>query len=169
MSVLETERLLLRSLAPEDAPFMLRLLNEPSFIENIGDRGVRTLEQAARYIHEGSTKSFQARGHGLYLVQLKSSRAAAGICSLLKREQFQEVDIGYAFLPGFWSQGLARESTAAILDHARNSLALGRVIALVSPGNAASIKLLEKLGFAFSESVLIPPNTAQTSIYRLPD
>jgi len=99
MIVLETDRLLLRHFTPEDAPFILRLLNEPSFLHNIGDKGVRTLEQAAGYLLEGPIRNYKALGFGVYLVALRESLEPIGMCGLLKRDQFEDVDIGYAFLP----------------------------------------------------------------------
>src|SRR5689334_13496934 len=97
--VLETERLVLRRLTPGDAAFMLRCLNEPSFLQNIGDKGVRNLEQAVSYLEGGPIRSYRVHGHGLYLAILKESRQPVGLCGLLKREQFEDIDLGYALLP----------------------------------------------------------------------
>ncbi|HEY0514965.1 MAG TPA: GNAT family N-acetyltransferase [Thermoanaerobaculia bacterium] len=165
MTVLETDRLLLRRLTLDDAEFILRLLNEPSFLKNIGDKGVRTLEQAAGYLREGPIASYRLHGHGSYLVALKESRQPIGMCGLLKRDQFEEVDIGYAFLPEFWSRGYAFEAAAAVLDFGRRTLGLGKIIALVSPGNAGSINLLEKLGFTPSGTVRMKPDADEVAVY----
>jgi ribosomal-protein-alanine N-acetyltransferase len=167
MIVLETDRLLLRHFEPEDAEFILRLLNEPSFLQNIGDRGVRTLEQASRYLLEGPIRDYERRGYGVYRVVIKESQRPAGLCGLIKRDQFDDVDIGYAFLPEFWSQGFALEAAAAVLDFAWRSVGLEKVIALVSPGNAGSIKLLGKLGFSFSRSARMKPDASEVSVYEL--
>jgi [ribosomal protein S5]-alanine N-acetyltransferase len=164
--VLETERLILRRFGTGDAPFILRLLNEPSFIENIGDRGVRTLEHAERYLADGPIDSYRRHGHGLWLVALKQTQQPIGMCGLLKRDQLPEVDLGYAFLPEFWSNGYARESSAAVLDWAR-SRRIGRILAIVSPGNAPSIRLLEHLGFAFERSVTMTPGAPEVALYGL--
>src|SRR5436305_3101427 len=166
MIVLETERLLLRHFTPEDAELILRLFNEPSFLQNIGDKGVRTLDQASSYLLEGPIRNYKALGFGLYLVALKESLEPIGMCGLLKRDQFEDVDIGYAFLPEFWSRGFAFESAAAVLDFARRSLGLDKVIALVSPGNADSIRLLERLGFSFSRSARMTPDGSDVSGYE---
>jgi ribosomal-protein-alanine N-acetyltransferase len=164
MFVLETERLKLRHFTPDDAEFILRLLNEPSFLQNIGDKGVRTLEQAVGYLMEGPIKSYQAHGHGLYLVALKNSLQPIGMCGLIKRALFQDIDLGYAFLPEFWSQGYAGESAAAVLELGR-SLGFKKVIAFVTPSNAGSIKVLEKLGFSFFGFTQMPPDPSDVSLY----
>jgi RimJ/RimL family protein N-acetyltransferase len=163
---LETERLILRRFTPGDAAFILRLLNEPSFIENIGDRGVRTLEHAERYLRDGPIESYERHGHGLWLVALKGTAQAIGMCGLLKRDQLPDVDLGYAFLPEFWSSGYAHESTSAVLGWAALR-GIRRVLAIVSPGNAASIRLLEKLGFAFERATALKPGTPDVSLYGL--
>ncbi len=146
MRVLETERLSLRRLSTADAGFILGLLNEPSFLRFIGDRGVRTLEDSRRYILEGPVASYERLGFGLYLVELKSSAAPIGICGLLRRDSLADVDIGFAFKPRFWSRGYAVESATAVLAHGRDDFGLERIVAITSPGNAASIAVLSKIG-----------------------
>ena len=165
MTVLETDRLLLRHFTLDDADFILRLVNDPAFIANIGDRGIRTLDDAAVYLTDGPIASYAQHGHGLYLVALKESQEPIGICGLLKRIQFADVDVGYAFLPEFWSRGFAFESAVAVLDYARDTLKASNVLALVSPENRASIRLLEKLGFEFSELRQLKPEGLPTAIY----
>ena len=137
----------------DDAAFMLTLLNEPSFVRNIGDRGVRTIADAESYITAGPLASYERFGFGLYIVQLKRSGASIGICGLLKRETLRDVDIGFAFLPRFWSRGYAFESAAAVREHARNDVGLQRLVAIVDPVNAGSIRVLEKLGFTFERMI----------------
>lgn len=149
MSVLETERLALRKLSSDDAEFILELLNEPSFIRNIGDKGVRTRDDAVKYIQNGPVASYERFGFGLYLVQLKGSGVPIGICGLLKRETLQDIDVGFAFLPKFWSKGYAVESAAAVMDHGRHVLGIGRIVAITAPENYGSIKVLEKIGLRF--------------------
>jgi len=144
---LETERLALRRLTPDDAVFMLELLNDPSFLRHIGDRGVRTVTEARDYIRTAPMARYDRSGVGLYVVESKESREPMGLCGLLKRKVLKDMDLGFAFLPRFWSKGYAFESARAVLAHARTVLGLERVVAIVSPGNEASIGLLEKLGF----------------------
>ena len=149
MSVLETERLALRRLSADDAEFIVELLNQPSFIRNIGDRGVRTNEDAVRYIQNGPVASYERFGFGLYLVELKDTAIPIGICGLLKRETLEDVDVGFAFLPQFWSRGYAVESASAVLKHGRNVLGIDRIVAITSLDNHGSIKVLEKIGLKF--------------------
>jgi ribosomal-protein-alanine N-acetyltransferase len=146
---LETARLTLRRFTPDDAPFALELVSQPSFIANIGDRGVRDLATAQRYLNEGPLASYAQHGFGLWHVARKSDGAPVGMCGLLRRETLPDADIGYAFLPQYWSQGFAFESAAAVLAQAAPRYSLARVLAVVSPHNAASIRLIEKLGMRF--------------------
>jgi RimJ/RimL family protein N-acetyltransferase len=166
VAVLETPRLELRRLSEEDALFVLRLLNEPSFLLNIGDRGVRTMDDARAYIVQGPMASYARFGFGLYLVELKEPRIPIGICGILKRDQLPEPDLGFAFLPAYWSQGYGLESAAAVRDHARATFGLPRLLAIVSPANAASIRLLEKLGFAFSSMTQLTPEAHEVKLYK---
>jgi RimJ/RimL family protein N-acetyltransferase len=151
MTVLETERLILRHFNPDDAPFILALLNEPSFLANIGDKKVRTLEDARQYIANGPVATYARHGFGLYQVELKDTHTPIGMCGLLKREELPHPDIGFAFLPDFWNKGFAYEAAAAVLKDARARLHLDGLLAIVNPDNDASIKLLEKLGFNFEQ------------------
>jgi ribosomal-protein-alanine N-acetyltransferase len=156
MHVLETARLTLRQLTPEDAPFILELVNEPSWLQFIGDKGVRTLDDARGYIQNGPMDMYARLGFGLYLVQRKDG-TPMGICGLIKRPTLEDVDIGFAFRPQFWGQGYARESAAAVLDQGRDAFKLKRVVAITSPGNVSSIRLLEKLGFKFERDLQLSP------------
>ena len=149
MSVLQTERLNLRELTLDDAPFILTLLNEPSFLRFIGDKKVRTLEAARQYLLNGPMASYAHHGFGLNLVELNDSHTPIGICGLLKREELPDPDIGFAFLPDFWGKGFAYEAAVAVMNDARERLKLNCVLAIVNPDNDASIKLLERLGMKF--------------------
>jgi RimJ/RimL family protein N-acetyltransferase len=151
--ILETDRLKLRQLSVDDAEFVLRLLNEPSFIQNIGDRGVRTIDDARGYIVRGPITSYETFGFGLWMVETKSPSASIGICGLLKREVLDDVDIGYALLPEFWSQGYALESASAVISYAREKLGLKRVVAVTNSDNQSSLRLLEKMGFKYERMV----------------
>ena len=156
MTTLETERLILRQLTTADAAFMLDLLNQPAFIRYIGDRGVRTVPDAEGYILRGPLESYARRGFGLYLVELKADHTPLGICGLIKRDTLPDVDLGYAFLPQYWSQGYARESAAAVMTYAKEVLKLNRVVAIVSPDNERSIHLLEQVGLTFERIITWP-------------
>ncbi len=165
MSILETERLALRKLAAADAEFILELLNEPSFIKNIGDKGVRTNADAVRYIQNGPVASYERFGFGLYLVELKGSSVPIGICGLLKRESLQDVDVGFAFLPQFWSKGYAVESASAVMDYGRNVLGIGRIVAITAPENYGSIKVLEKIGLKFERMTRLSEGESEVKLF----
>ena len=156
VGVIETGRLSLRQLTADDAEFILELLNEPPFIQNIGDRGVRTQADAALYILNGPVASYEKHGFGLYLVELKTSRVPIGICGLLKREFLDDADIGFAFLRRFWSQGYAYEAASAVMEHGRNILGLKRILAVTALDNPSSIRLLEKIGLRFDKTIGMP-------------
>jgi RimJ/RimL family protein N-acetyltransferase len=162
MTVLETERLILRHFNPDDARFILALLNEPSFLRYIGDKKVRTLEDARQYILNGPVATYARHGFGLYQVELKDLHTPIGMCGLLKREELPRPDIGFAFLPDFWNKGFAYEAATAVLTDARERLQLDGLVAIVNPDNEASIRLLEKLGFNFEQM------KGDVKLYRLP-
>lgn len=165
MTVLETERLSLRQLTADDAQFILTLLNEPSFIRYIGDKQARNLEDAAVYILNGPVASYERNGFGLYLVELRESYTPIGMCGFLKREELPDPDIGFAFMPEFWSKGFAFEAAAALLQDARERLKLQRILAITSFDNEASIKLLERLGFRFEGVTQLAPDREQVKLF----
>jgi ribosomal-protein-alanine N-acetyltransferase len=164
---LETDRLRLRRLSIDDADakFILRLLNEPSFIQNIGDRGVRTIEDARAYILQGPVASYEKFGFGLLLVEQKESGLPIGMCGLLKRDVLEHIDIGYALLPEFWSQGYALESASAVMSYAREKLGAKRVLAVVNADNQSSIRLLEKMGFHYEKMVRLAEDAPEIKLF----
>ena len=165
MTVLETERLVLRRLCAADAEFILELLNQPSFLRYIGDKGVRNTEDAVRYIQTGPQASYERFGFGLYLVELKDSEVPIGMCGLLKRETLPDVDVGFAFLPAYWSQGYAFEAAAAVMNYGRAALGLRRIVAITTLDNAASIKLLEKIGLRFEGLVKLTEDQPEVRLF----
>jgi [ribosomal protein S5]-alanine N-acetyltransferase len=169
MFVCETPRLRLRRLHGEDdAPFILALVNEPSWLENIGDRGVRTLDDARAYIANGPLVSYAQHGFGLFCAELRETGEAIGMCGLLKRDWLADVDVGFAFFPKFWGKGYAHESAAAVIDWARTARGVTRVAGIVKPGNSASIRVLEKLGMRFSQ-VVTSPDGVKSCLYTPPE
>lgn len=162
---LQTDRLLLEHFSFEDCEFILRLLNEPSFIENIGDKGVRDLEGARAYLRDGPMASYVANGFGLFRVGLKESGDCIGMCGLISREILDDVDIGYGFLPEFWGQGYAFESAAAVMRYGREQLGFKRIVAVVSPGNTSSVKLLQKLGMRQSGKIRMADNEPEIDLF----
>jgi RimJ/RimL family protein N-acetyltransferase len=165
--VLETERLVLRRLAVEDAPFIVDLLNQPSFLRYIGDKKVRNEEDAIGYLKTGPFASYEQFGFGLFLVALKDSDTPIGMCGLLKRETLPSADIGFAFLPQYWSQGFAFECADAVLKHAREAWSLSEVLAITSPDNESSMKLLGKLGFEFQGMKQLTDDQPEVRLFRL--
>jgi len=163
--ILETDRLQLRMLSVDDAEFILRLLNEPSFIQNIGDRGVRTIDNARAYILKGPIASYEKFGFGLWMVETRSAAAPIGICGLLKRDVLEDVDIGYALLPEFWSQGYALESASAVMSYASAKLGLKRIVAVTNPDNKSSIRLLEKMGFKYERMVQLSQDAPEIKLF----
>src|SRR5438067_6305543 len=151
--MLETERLVLRKLSTDDAEFILGLLNEPSFLRYIGDKGVRNLDDARHYILTGPVESYERNGFGLYLVELKEAQLPIGMCGLVKREGLTDADVGFAFLPAYWSKGYAVESASAVLAYAREVLGLKRILGITLPDNQSSINVLKKIGLKFERMV----------------
>lgn len=165
MTVLETERLILRKLTTEDAEFMFELLNDPSFIRNIGDRHIRTLDDACAYILNGPVKSYEKNGFGLYLIVLKETHESIGMCGLIRRETLEDVDIGYAFLPRFWSKGYAIEAARAAKAYAKDVVGLKRIVAIVDPANEPSIRVLEKLGLRYEKMVRLSEDDIDLKLF----
>ncbi len=165
MNVIESERLSLRRLTIDDAGFILELLNQPSFLQFIGDKGVRTLDDARNYILQGPAGSYERYGFGLYLTSLKANGTPVGICGLLQRETLKDVDVGFAFLPQFWGQGYALESVAAVLAYGRRVLGLARIVAITSPDNYASIRVLEKSGLRFTQTMRLTEDAPEVKLF----
>ncbi|KRG44519.1 acetyltransferase [Stenotrophomonas pictorum JCM 9942] len=156
--VIQTERLRLRPLRDDaaDAAAMLELLNDPGFHQYIGDRGVRTLEQARDYLRNHTFSSYATHGFGMYAIERRSDGAWLGNAGLVRRDGLPCADLGYALLGAYTGQGYALEAARAVLDYARNTLGLGELRAVVSPDNTRSVALLEKLGFRGDGTVLLP-------------
>lgn len=164
---LETERLTLRRFTVDDAQFVLKLLNEPSFVRYIGDKSVRDLEGASAYLLSGPIASYERYGFGLGLVSLKETGVPMGMCGLLKREELPDPDIGFAFLPEFWNKGFAYEAASAVMQDARERLKLTRILAITSLDNDASIKLLQRLGFEFDRVTQLAPDREQLRLFKI--
>ncbi len=165
---LETGRLVLSELSPDtDTEFICRLLNEPSFLEMIGDRGVRDETQAVSYIESGPVHSYRNHGFGLYKVVLSDSGAAIGISGLVKRDTLEHPDVGFALFPEFWGQGYATESARAAVDQARTRPDIPELLGITDPINAGSIRVLEKLGFAFVRQIRMDGENKDINLYHL--
>ncbi|TCP28865.1 RimJ/RimL family protein N-acetyltransferase [Scopulibacillus darangshiensis] len=165
MNVIETDRLILRWLSPDDAAFILELLNDPSWLRFIGDKGVRTLEDARNYILTGPMEMYSRLGFGLYLTELKEEKTPIGICGLIKRDSLEDVDIGFAFLSGFQSKGYGYEAASATMAYGIDQLGLKRIVAITSKDNQHSSSLLEKIGMTFERLVTLPGDTEELKLY----
>ena len=162
---IETPRLRLSPLSPGDAPFILELLNEPAFLRDVGDKQVRSLEDARAYIETGPRASYRDHGFGLLRVELKTTGEPIGICGLLKREFLDHPDVGYSVLERHWSQGYAFEAASAIMRYAADELRLNTVLAITAPENPTSIRVLEKLGFRFDRLANFPGYTTSSRVF----
>ena len=166
LNVIETERLNLREMSEADAAFVLEILNDPGFVRFVADRGVRTLEDAARYIDERFMESYRQHGFGLWLVETKDGKAPAGMCGLLKRgAPVPGVEVGYAFLPTSRGKGYAFEAASAAAAYACDVLGLPSLYAVVNPDNAVSIRVLEKLGMKFERAVRLVGEESDVNLF----
>ena len=156
IKALETDRLILRRLTVDDAPFILALLNDPAWIKYIGDRGVRTIDDARANILNVHIATYERLGFGFYLTERKSDGAPIGLCGLIHREGLEDVDIGFALLPDFRAGGYASEAALAVMAYGKNVLKLARIVGITSHDNVSSIKLLEKIGLKFERMVTLP-------------
>ena len=162
--IAETERLRLREFAAGDAQFIVELLNSPGWLEFIGDRHIRTEEQAREYLVQGPVKSYQENGFGLSLVETKDG-VPVGMCGLIKRPALEHADIGFAFLPQFMGRGYAFEIASATMDYARNVLGMLQVCAITRENNSSSIRLLEKLGFRYDRMLMLPGGKEELMLF----
>jgi [ribosomal protein S5]-alanine N-acetyltransferase len=164
---IKTKRLTLRSFSLDDAPFIHELLNDPDWIRFIGDRGIRTLDDARRQISEKYMAAYARDGFGLMLVVRNADGASVGMCGLIRRVGLDDVDIGFAFLPRYRGQGIALEAARAALAHGRDVLKLTRVVGITLPANAASISLMEKIGLTFESQVTLPNDPETLHLYGI--
>lgn len=167
MTVLDTERLRLSRLSYDDCEFICELLNEPSFKRFIGDKNVHTPDDAKTYLRDGPIGSYEQYGYGLFLVTSKAADEAAGICGLVKRPEFDDPDIGFAFLERHRAQGFALESAQVVLDYGITHLGLKRIIAMADPDNEPSVRLLHKLGLAFERTVRMSGDDHDINLFVL--
>ena len=164
---LETARLTIRPLTPDDAPFILELVNEPPWLAYIGNKGVLTLEDADAYIRKGPMRMYAERGFGLCVVERTDDATALGMCGLIKRDTLPDVDLGFAFLQRFWGAGYALEAAAATVAFARETLQLPRIVAITTGDNRRSSQLLRKLGFVFEDRVRPDGDGEPLELYAL--
>jgi ribosomal-protein-alanine N-acetyltransferase len=167
MTLIETQRLSIRRLVEADAPFILELLNEPAYIKNIGDRGVRNLDDARGYIINGPTAMHERYGFGLLAVELKEFGVPIGMCGLIKRDALEDVDLGYAILERYRNKGYASEAAAAVIDYGRTTFGLKRIVAITAQDNQGSINVLQKMGFHFEKLITLPGEDEEINLFVL--
>ncbi len=165
--ILETERLILRQFTTGDTKFIVELVNSPGWIEFIGDRNIKTEEQANTYLQNGPLKSYELNGFGLSLVELKNKKIPIGMCGIIKREDLENPDIGFAFLPEFTGMGLAFEMVNATMVYAKDKLKLPTIFAITVSDNKRSIKLLEKIGMKFIKLFCFPNDNEELMLYSI--
>jgi RimJ/RimL family protein N-acetyltransferase len=165
--VLETERLSLRKLNLDDTGFIFELLNEPAFVRFIGERGIKTLEDARVYLIKGPLASYERFGFGSWLVQLKTTSEALGMCGLVKRDWLADIDIGYAFFERFWLKGYASESAAAVKAYGMQVLGIKRLVAIADPENIGSIKVLEKIGLKYERLIRLDGDDMDLKLFAV--
>lgn len=165
MTVSKTQRLVLREVNTGDAAFMLTVLNDPAFLRYIGDRGVRSEQDARDYIHNKMLPSYRHYGFGMYVVERSDDQQRIGICGLVRRPGLDDADLGFAFLPDFRGQGYAGEASQAVLQLAADRFALPRVAAITSSDNAASVRLLGKLGFRDAGMIRLPGSDERIRLF----
>lgn len=154
--IFETSRLALRQFEIEDAAFILELVNTPDWLTYIGDKNVRSIKDAKAYLLNGPLKSYQENGWGLWMIELTRSQTCIGMCGLLKRDTLENIDIGFAILPQYYRKGYGFEIASATLSYATQKLNIERIVAIVSPGNVPSTKLLNKIGMHYEKTLNLP-------------
>jgi RimJ/RimL family protein N-acetyltransferase len=155
----------LREFTLDDTQFVIELLNSPQWLQFIGDRQVKTREQAINYLQNGPINSYWQHGFGLSVVEKKDNQMAIGMCGLIKRDTLENPDIGFAFLPDFFGKGYAFEIASALLLYAKETLLIPSIWAITLPDNARSIRLLEKLGFSFVKTFTFPDSQQELRLY----
>jgi RimJ/RimL family protein N-acetyltransferase len=166
VSILETKRLILRQFELKDAQFILDLVNSPGWLEFVGERNIKTEEAAIHYLRNGPIKSYLEHGFGLSLVELKDG-TPVGMCGLLQRDSLNYPDLGFAFLPEFMGMGLAFEIANATMNYARDNLKLQTIFAVTVSGNKRSIRLLEKIGFKFKQTIYTRDKNEELMLFRM--
>ncbi|MDZ7630192.1 MAG: GNAT family N-acetyltransferase [Gemmatimonadaceae bacterium] len=165
-TIVTTPRTHIRELTADDAPFIRDLLNQPSFLRFIGDRQVRTADDAAAFIETRYRQSYRKHGYGLYVVETLTTPQSMGLCGFVRRAPLPHADLGFAFLPQFEGQGYAHEAALAMLEVGRHRFGLTDVLAIVQDQNQRSRALLDRLGFHFAETRTMPGDTTPVMVFR---
>ncbi len=162
-----TFRLQIREFNTNDSDFILRLLNSPGWLRFIGDRNIRTEEDAKFYIQNSLLESYIKNKFGLYLVELRDTSTPIGMCGLVKREYLFQPDLGFAFLPEYGKLGYAFEAAKAVLEETKRRVISSGVFGITEPLNTNSIQLLLKLGFSFDKKIQPDGEKEELDLYAL--
>jgi RimJ/RimL family protein N-acetyltransferase len=163
--ILETKRLKLREFQTDDAQFIIELLNSEGWLQFIGDRNIKTMEQAINYLENGPIKSYRVNGYGLWLIEIKEDSRPIGMCGIINRDSLDTPDIGYALLPEFFRFGYGFEIADATLTYAKDQLKISNISAITTPINTRSIRLLEKIGLKFNRTILFGDENEELLLY----
>ena len=166
MTIIETQRLLLQEVQLADAPFIFELLNTPTWLKYIGDRGIKTLADAEQYIQKSFLDSYKKNGFGLYKLVLKTTNAPIGLCGLVNRPTLEDIDIGFTLLPKYAKKGYAYEAAKATMDYAWNELDLTTIVAITSKDNSNSQQLLEKIGLQQADTITLEGDDEELFLYK---
>lgn len=167
MLIGESERLRLRDVRIDDADFLCRILNQPSWLAFIGDRGVRNRDDAAAYIEAKVLAHHREHGFGMNVIERREDDTPVGLCGLVQRDFLPCPDIGYALLEDHWGHGYAREAAALVLDDAMQRLGLPRLLAITLPENQRSSHLLRTLGFRLEDASFAYPDGEIVHLYAI--
>lgn len=155
----------MRRFTLEDASFIRELVNDPAWLEHIGDRNVHSLEDARAYLRRGAMDMYERFGFGMYVMELRETGEPVGTCGLIRREGLEDVDLGFAMLPGHRGKGMALEAARAVLRYATGTLGMDRVVAIVSEANHRSIRLLEAIGMRYQRKIRLPGDSETVSLF----
>ena len=161
----ETERLLLKAAALEDAAFILELLNTPKWLQFIGDRNVHSEEEAAKYIQDRMLPQYRKLGFGNYIVILKERNIKIGTCGLFDRDGLEGIDLGFAFLPEYEQKGYGFESSSRLMKAGFEEIKINQINAITMTKNYSSQKLLEKLGMTRIGQFHLPDDPEDLFLY----
>ena len=147
MKSLQTERLTLRRVTPDDAPHMLSYLSKPEVVRHMGLNPFTSLDDALEEI--AWYDSIVANGTGMrWGITLTGQDEVIGSCGFLNvASKHQRAEVGFELSPDHWGSGIASEALEAVVQHGFAELGFHRIEALVEPANIASQRLLERLGF----------------------
>lgn len=163
----ETDRLFIRHYTKNDAAHIFELLNSAGWINNIGDRGIKTQDDAASYLVDIVIPEYKDKGYGFYMCELKDGNIPIGMNGLIHRPGLDNIDIGYALLPQYYGQGYAYEASKAIVDHAKHDIGSKKLLAITTPENQKSINVLIRIGMTYVDQITLPKIEGISNLYEM--